>query len=175
MKDFVKLKTNLTVKYLPKDVRVFTNCIYGAFGGSDMSFAKEDIVLKLLSTWKEKETWMAVSYEHFVSNIGEYLDDITQDAIDANLFGYNCDHMSRYFFRDDILLMSELAIRHGWDENYLFVFIVMTVDALENDKYIEIFRVNRGRGSELYIAPTDKLLNHLEEYFKRNTKHEKAN
>lgn len=175
MKHFVKLKKELSVKYLPKDVKIFENCISGAFVGTPIGAAKEDIVTKLLSRWKENSTWMAVSYDYFVIKIAEYLEDIHQDAIKAKLHRPDCDFMSRYFFRDDHSLISDLAINHNMKIEDISTLIVVTIDSLRMDDYIETFDIKNKEGDETYIAPTDKLLNHLEYYFKKENNYAKSN
>ena len=138
MKKFKELKTKVTVDFLPKDVKFSKYVLPNALGKAEA----EEMIARFLEFWQEEEEWTAVS----MMAVAERMDEQFQDLKKTN------NEVST------LMILDAYRVDNGP------TFAEVGIRFLAGNKLIDVQRYEEDGQVQIYIAPTDKLLNALRSF-----------
>ena len=141
MDKFKELKTKVTVDFGPKDVQFPKYVLQNTLGKAEA----EEMAARFLEFWQEEDEWKAVS----MKAVAERMDEQSKDLKKLNNEAFS------------LMIMDSYRIDNGPS------FAEIGVRFLVGNKFIDVQRHEEDGEMQIYIAPTDKLLNAIRKFVKK--------
>ena len=141
MDKFKELKTPVTVDFLPKDVKFPKYVLQNTLGKAEA----EEMAARFLEFWQEEEEWKAVS----MLAVAERMDEQSKDLKKTNNEVFS------------LMIMDAYRIDNGPS------FAEIGISYLVGKKYIDVQRYEEDGEVQIYIAPTDKLLDAIKSFVRK--------
>jgi hypothetical protein len=141
MDKFKELKNPVTVDFLPKEVKFPKYVLQNTLGKAEA----EEMAARFLEFWQEEDQWKAVS----MKAVAERMDEQSQDLKKINSEVFTLIIMDAYRI-DNGPTFAEIGVRY-----------------LVGNKFIDVQRYEEEGEVQIYIAPTDKLLNAIKSFVRK--------
>ena len=141
MDKFKELKAKVTVDFGPKDVQFPKYVLQNTLGKAEA----EEMAARFLEFWQEEDEWKAVS----MKTVAERMDEQSKDLKKLNNEAFS------------LMIMDSYRIDNGPS------FAEIGVRFLVGNKFIDVQRHEEDGEVQIYIAPTDKLLNAIRKFVKK--------